>query len=47
MLRLGVIAKSDIRLFTFADTPEEAFRVMKDELQKIHRKQYQEGILHG
>ncbi len=47
MVRLGVVAKSDTKLFTFADTPEEAFRVMKEKLQKIHRKQFQAGILHG
>ncbi len=38
MVRLGVIEKSDTRLFTFADTPEEAFTVMKEELAENSRQ---------
>jgi uncharacterized protein (TIGR00730 family) len=47
MVRVGVITKADTDLFTFADTPMEAFTVMKKRLQEIHAKRYDLGILHG
>ncbi len=47
MIRVGVIDKNDMRLFSFADTPEEAFSMMKEGLQKIHAKRQHIGILHG
>jgi uncharacterized protein (TIGR00730 family) len=46
MVRLGVIAKADTELFTFADTPMEAFTIMKKRLQEIHARRYPTGILH-
>jgi uncharacterized protein (TIGR00730 family) len=47
MVRVGVITKADLDLFTFADTPAEAFTIMKKRLQEIHAKRYHIGILHG
>jgi hypothetical protein len=47
MVRLGVISKSDLDLFTFADTPMEAFTIMKRGLQEIYAKRHHLGILHG
>jgi uncharacterized protein (TIGR00730 family) len=47
MLRVGVISEADTKLFTFADTPMEAFTMMKKRLQEIHAKRYPGGILHG
>jgi uncharacterized protein (TIGR00730 family) len=32
----GAIAPSDLELFQFADTPEEAFRILKDQLTENH-----------
>ncbi len=32
----GAIAPKDLELFQFADTPEEAFRILKDGLTKYH-----------
>ena len=47
MVRLGVISESDMEIFTFADTPMEAFAIMKKRLQEIYAKRYHIGILHG
>ena len=47
MIRVGVIDKKDMKLFSFADTPEEAFSMMKEAMQKIHSKSQHIGILHG
>ena len=47
MLRLGVIEKADMKLFDFADNPEEAFSMMKEQLRKIYARRYHNGILHG
>jgi hypothetical protein len=32
----GAIALADLELFQWADTPEEAFRILKDELTENH-----------
>jgi predicted Rossmann-fold nucleotide-binding protein len=32
----GAIAVNDVDLFQFADTPEEAFRILKEGLTKYH-----------
>ncbi|MEG9436819.1 TIGR00730 family Rossman fold protein [Edaphobacter sp. HDX4] len=41
----GAIAHSDLRLFRFADTPEEAFEILKDELTKNHlESDYERGL---
>ncbi|HLF13327.1 MAG TPA: LOG family protein [Bacteroidota bacterium] len=47
MVRLGVITKADTKLFSFADTPEEAFSLMKGQLQKLYARRYHTGIFHG
>ncbi len=36
LVELGTISKNDLNLFTFADTPEEAFEYLKNELIKIN-----------
>jgi len=47
MVRLGVISPSDMNIFKFADTPREAFTLMKAQLLKIYAKRAHIGILHG
>lgn len=47
MVRRGVISKADTELFTFADSPMEAFTIMKKRLQEIYAKKYHIGILHN
>ena len=46
MEKRGVIDKSDTKLFTFADTPEEAFSAIKKGLQKIYATRAHIGLLH-
>ncbi len=36
----GAIARRDLDLFRFADTPEEAFTILRDELTRIHLEPY-------
>ncbi len=36
MLRSGVIAADDLNLFQFADTPQQAFRLVKEGLEKYY-----------
>jgi len=47
MVRVGVISQSDMKIFKFADTPREAFTMMKQQLLKIYAKKEHIGILHG
>jgi len=37
MLKYKTISKKDLQLFRFADTPEEAFEYLRDELTKLYR----------
>jgi len=36
MVKYGMIAKSDLQLFSYADTPDEAFGFLKKELSRIY-----------
>ena len=47
MVRMGVISQSDLKIFRFADTPREAFTLMREQLLKIYAKKAHIGILHG
>jgi uncharacterized protein (TIGR00730 family) len=37
MVDTGMINREDLKLFTFANTPEEAFEYLKTELSRIHK----------
>lgn len=41
----GAIAPADLKLFRFADTPEEAFEILKDDLTKNHLNSDYEKML--
>jgi uncharacterized protein (TIGR00730 family) len=38
MVKMGTVSRSDLRLFRFADTPEEAFEYLKGRLSLLYRK---------
>ena len=43
MVRYGVINREDLKLFTFADTPEEAFQHLTRELRKNYPRETKES----
>jgi uncharacterized protein (TIGR00730 family) len=45
LLKHNTISKEDLRLFRFADTPEEAFAYLKKELTGIYKKQRAKTLL--
>ncbi|TAL70911.1 MAG: TIGR00730 family Rossman fold protein [Bacteroidetes bacterium] len=37
LIEMGMINKEDVELFSYANTPDEAFKKLKSELSKIHK----------
>jgi uncharacterized protein (TIGR00730 family) len=44
LLRLGLISRKDVKLFRFADTPEEAFEYLVKELRRNYPKETSEQM---